>query len=423
MLILEDHTDLQTSSGPMRVHWFRPNTLPQHPSARFPGVAVFTEIYQVTGPVERFCRQIASLGYLVGCPESYHEFEVPGTVIPYDVEGTDRGNRYKTEKTLAAYDEDATLLLDAMTSHPNCTGRIGATGMCLGGHLAFRCAFDSRVSASVCYFATDIHSETLGRGKASDSLARCTEIAGETLLIFGKRDTHIPFDGRAKIHKALSDGGVHFSWYEQADAQHAFIRDELSKGRYDPAIASHCFEMLKELFFRKLHVEYGAPVSAPKAAPEHKKFMSAAHAFAKTTATAAQSLTAREEVLALYRDLMRAARKWPNQSQRRLNVQPHITARLRSEFVRSDADSGKTLAERLAHGRSELAALNRMLQGTSEAQYPLQENGPIRAFLPPARTYSLLDEPAQESMSNKNMGPWSFIGAYLAGRITREVDR
>ncbi|KAI8927553.1 Alpha/Beta hydrolase protein [Entophlyctis helioformis] len=244
MLILEDHTDLQTSSGPMRVHWFRPNTLPQHPSARFPGVAVFTEIYQVTGPVERFCRQIASLGEIPGgCPESYHEFEVPGTVIPYDVEGTDRGNRYKTEKTLAAYDEDATLLLDAMASHPNCTGR-SARRAC-----------------------------TLGRGKASDSLARCTEIAGEMLLIFGKRDTHIPFDGRAKIHKALSDGGVHFSWYEQADAQHAFIRDELSKGRYDPAIASHCFEMLKELFFRKLHVEYGAPVSAPKAAPSIRRIL------------------------------------------------------------------------------------------------------------------------------------------------------
>ena len=33
-------------------------------------------------------------------------------------------------------------------------GKIGATGMCLGGHLAFRAAFDKRVSAAVCYFAT-----------------------------------------------------------------------------------------------------------------------------------------------------------------------------------------------------------------------------------------------------------------------------
>lgn len=31
-----------------------------------PGVVVFSEIYQVTGPVERFAGQIASQGYVVG---------------------------------------------------------------------------------------------------------------------------------------------------------------------------------------------------------------------------------------------------------------------------------------------------------------------------------------------------------------------
>lgn len=63
--------------------------------------------------------------------------------------------------------------------------------MCLGGHLAFRvrlsftasrlrvglscgnqAAFDPRVLASVCFFATDIHSATLGRGKKDDTLLR-----------------------------------------------------------------------------------------------------------------------------------------------------------------------------------------------------------------------------------------------------------
>jgi carboxymethylenebutenolidase len=62
MLVIESHSDAQTSSGMMRIHVFKPNTLPKHPNAKFPGVAVFTEIYQVTGPIERFCRQIASHG-------------------------------------------------------------------------------------------------------------------------------------------------------------------------------------------------------------------------------------------------------------------------------------------------------------------------------------------------------------------------
>jgi hypothetical protein len=37
----------------------------------------------------------------------------------------------------------------------------------------------------------------------------------------------------------------------------AFIRDELSKGRYDPAISKTCFEMLLELFGRTLKLDLG----------------------------------------------------------------------------------------------------------------------------------------------------------------------
>jgi len=38
----------------------------------------------------------------------------------------------------------------------------------------------------------------------------------------------------------------------------AFIRDELSKGRYDPAISKICFEILLELFSRTLKLDLGA---------------------------------------------------------------------------------------------------------------------------------------------------------------------
>lgn len=37
----------------------------------------------------------------------------------------------------------------------------------------------------------------------------------------------------------------------------AFIRDELSKGRYDPAISGICFQMLLELFDRVLKTDLG----------------------------------------------------------------------------------------------------------------------------------------------------------------------
>jgi carboxymethylenebutenolidase len=129
--------------------------------------------------------------------------------------------------------------------------------MCLGGHLAYRCALDHRIRAAVCYFATDIHSHSLGAGKSDDSLDRVKDIKGELVMIFGKRDNHVPPEGRDLIRKTLHDAGVTFSFYEVAWAQHAFIRDELSKGRYDPVIAGICFQMLVELFARTLNGDLG----------------------------------------------------------------------------------------------------------------------------------------------------------------------
>ncbi|KAI9834475.1 MAG: hypothetical protein M1826_002629 [Phylliscum demangeonii] len=260
MLIDESHQDVETKIGgghPMRIFLFHP-VIASHPRARFPGVVLFSEIYQVTGPVARFARQIASHGYIVAAPSSYHEFTGPAP-LAYDGPGTAAGNEWKVQKTLAAYDEDAQLTIDALVALPTCTGRIGATGMCLGGHLAFRAAAssDDRVAAAVCYFATDLHARSLGKGRRDDSLDRAGDVAGELLMIWGKRDGHVPAAGRDLVRKTLQEAGVLFSWLEVAGAQHAFIRDELSKGRYDAALSGVCFAMLLELFDRVLKIDLG----------------------------------------------------------------------------------------------------------------------------------------------------------------------
>jgi len=56
--------------------------------------------------------------------------------------------------------------------------------MCLGGHLAYRAALDPRVAATICYFATDIHSHSLGEGLNDDSLKRAGDIKGELILVW-----------------------------------------------------------------------------------------------------------------------------------------------------------------------------------------------------------------------------------------------
>lgn len=257
----------------MRIFVFHP-TIPQYPKARFPGVVLFSEIYQVTGPVARFARQIAGHGYIVAAPSSYHDFTGP-EALAYDVPGTDQGNEWKITKTLQSYDVDSSKTVDYLLSLPTCTGLIGTSGMCLGGHLALRASLDPRISACVSFFATDVHSRTLGPYTAANTSAeappdsnhtidKLAAIKGEVAMIFGIKDTHVPDGGRDLIRLKLREAGAVFSFYEFAWAQHAFIRDELSKGRYDPAVTKICFEVLVELFGRTLKTDLGPRDAAPE---------------------------------------------------------------------------------------------------------------------------------------------------------------
>lgn len=244
MLLKERFVDLDTPTGPMRTHLFEPTA-----AGRYPGVVLFSEIYQVTGPIQRVARRLAGRGLIVAAPEVYHEFEPLGTVLAYDAEGTDKGNRYKIEKPVPAFDGDARAVLSHLASLPGCTGRLASMGICLGGHLSLRAAMNPGVAAAVCFYATDIHSRTLGRGKKDDSLDRLGEIKGEVLMIWGRQDPHVPLEGRRTIYDGMITAGVNFTWHE-FNAQHAFIRDE--GYRYDPALAEIGYAMVFELFDRQL---------------------------------------------------------------------------------------------------------------------------------------------------------------------------
>lgn len=244
MLLKEGFVDLDTPTGVMRTHVFQPAGAGRHP-----GIALFSEIYQVTGPIQRMARRLAGRGLIVAAPEVYHEFELPGAVFAYDKEGTDKGNRYKIEKPLAGYDGDARAVLRHLAAMPECTGKLGAMGICLGGHLSLRASMNPEVSAGVCFYATDVHSRTLGQGRKDDSLDRLGEIRGEMLMVWGRQDPHIPLEGRRAIHEAMTAAGVDFTWHE-FNAQHAFLRDE--GPRYDPGLAEVGYGMVFELFERRL---------------------------------------------------------------------------------------------------------------------------------------------------------------------------
>jgi carboxymethylenebutenolidase len=247
MIVIDtEFVDLDTPSGPMRTYIVRPAT-----SGKYPGIVLYSEIFQVTEPIHRTAVQLAGNGYIVAVPEVYHEYLPLGTVLKYDQTGSDQGNALKTTKPVKGYDDDARAALDYLKSREDCTGRLGAMGICMGGHLAFRAAMNPDVLGAVCFYATDIHKGCLVEGMKDDSMARAGEIKGELLMVWGRQDPHIPTEGRMAVLNRLNEAGTKLNWHE-VNGAHAFLRDE--GVRYDPELARSMFGIALDLFHRTIAV-------------------------------------------------------------------------------------------------------------------------------------------------------------------------
>src|SRR5713226_7437842 len=217
MIFHEEKIDLPTPTGPMRTYVYRPVA-----KGRYPGVVLFSEIFQRTAPIRRTAALLAGHGFVVAVPEIFHELEPPGAELAYDQAGADKGNQDKVGKTAAAYDADAIALIRFLAAHPSCTGTLGSMGICIGGHLSFRASMNPEIRAGVCFYATDIHKKSLGQG-GDDSLDRMGDLKCEMMMVWGRQDPHIPQEGRQLIYQKLCDAKVNFTWHE-LNAAHAFLR-------------------------------------------------------------------------------------------------------------------------------------------------------------------------------------------------------
>ena len=244
MIVQHHNDDLSTPTGLMRTTFYRPQS-----QGKFPAVIFYSEIFQQTAPIARSATILASHGFVVLVPEVFHELNPIGTVLAYDDAGKDKGNADKWAKPLEHHDSDTQAMIDFIKQQSYCTGTVGAMGVCIGGHLAYRAALNPDVKAAFCLYATDIHSNTLPAQAGNNSFERMADIQGEIHFIWGKQDPHVPKEGRTKIYQQCVATGINYQWQE-VNAQHAFMRDEGE--RYDAALAINMYQQAVALFSRTL---------------------------------------------------------------------------------------------------------------------------------------------------------------------------
>lgn len=227
MIITNEDVEITVpgSDKPMRVMVTAPKA-----EGPYPGILMYSDIFQITGPQLRVSQRLAGYGFVVATPEIYHRRLPAKTAIPFTDDGRTLGQANAAETTVAEFDADARATLDWLKANKHVNGKLGVMGFCIGGHLAFRAALNADVTATACFYPTGVHDGKLGKDADAGSLARAKEIKGEMLLVFGTRDPHVPEQGRAKIAAGLGAAGTRFKT-RLFDAEHAFMRDE--GPRYD----------------------------------------------------------------------------------------------------------------------------------------------------------------------------------------------
>jgi carboxymethylenebutenolidase len=245
MIITCEYANIPLPGSPMRTFVAAPKD-----EGKYPGIWCYSDIFQLTPPLLRFCIRLAGYGFVVVAPEIYRRIEPPGTAIPFDDSGRTRGQQDAAKTPVADFDADCRSGLDWLSRHPSVAHGIGVVGFCIGGHLAFRAAFQPDVRATVCFYGTGIHDGKLGQDIDAGSLARAKEIQGELLMLFGTKDPHVPDAGRETIDNALKNSGVHFRTLLYP-ADHAFTRDE--GPRFDPESTDLAFAEMIGMFRKVFH--------------------------------------------------------------------------------------------------------------------------------------------------------------------------
>ena len=241
MQISTTNVELSIAGFPCRTYVASPK--PAQAGARFPGIILYSEIFQLTGPICRTANRLAGHGFVVAAPEIYHRTCPPGLVIAYDDPGRMYGNYLAHATPVPHFDATATAVFDHFgargdVEHDSQGAQIGAIGFCIGGHLALRAALDPRCRAAVCAYPTGVHNGGLGADSDAGTLARLGEIKAELLLVFGDVDPHVPASARSIIRSGLHASGARHRYLE-LPGEHAFMRDE--GPRYDPEMADRVF--------------------------------------------------------------------------------------------------------------------------------------------------------------------------------------
>ena len=204
-------TSIKTPDGTFMAYVAAPKTLAAGKKA--PGILVIQEIFGVNKVMRDLCDGFAAQGYVALCADLFWRQE-PGIQITDKTEAEwKRAFELYQGFNEAKGAQDLIASLDHLRKLPNCNGKAGSVGYCLGGKLAYLMATRSNADANVGYYGVGIE----------NALNEASAITKPLLLHIAAEDKFVPKEAQAKIKEALArNSAVSLHVYPGCD--HAFAR-------------------------------------------------------------------------------------------------------------------------------------------------------------------------------------------------------
>jgi carboxymethylenebutenolidase len=192
-----------------------------------PAVLVLQEVFGINDNIRGLAGQLAEAGYLALAPDVFWR-SGPGFERK-DESGLADGFARVQQLDLDVTAADLAATMAHALALPECDGRVGGVGFCLGGTLAYLLAAQARVDgrgpdAVVSYYGSAIN----GRLDAAD------RVECPVLFHYGANDPYIPTEQVDEVERAFADRpdvAVH-----RYDAGHAFSNWD-APSMYDEAAA------------------------------------------------------------------------------------------------------------------------------------------------------------------------------------------
>ncbi len=191
-------------------------------SGKGPGIVVIQEIFGVNKVMRDLTDWLAGEGYVALCPDLFWRIE-PGV----DITDKTDAEWKKAFDLMGAFNIDhgiADIAATIKTLRPMTTGKVGAVGYCLGGHLAYLTACRTDADASVGYYGVNIQTR----------LDESRDIRKPLILHIAEKDEFVNAGAQQEIVDELRDNRL-VTIYQYPEQNHAFAR--VGGAHYDKAAA------------------------------------------------------------------------------------------------------------------------------------------------------------------------------------------